>query len=79
MDLAAFRHHLAQCGTDLEAWPDDSGAAALELMAGSVEARDAWLAAFSDASADTSENARVDGGDEALVERIMGLVAEDQG
>lgn len=75
MDLATFRRHLAQCGTDLEAWPGDSGAAALELMAGSVEAREAWLAAFPD----TSDLARVGRGDEALVERIMGLVARDQG
>lgn len=75
MDLATFRRQLAQCGTDLEAWPGDSGAAALELMVGCQEAREAWLAAF----ADTSDGARVDGGDEALVERVMGLVARDEG
>jgi len=34
---------LKQHGTDLEAWPDGGGAAALEFMAASVEARDAYL------------------------------------
>lgn len=75
MDLPTFRRLLAQYGTDLEAWPDSSGASALEFMAGSDEARDAYLAAFPG----LSDQVRADRGDPALVERIMGAIARDQG
>lgn len=74
MDLPTFRRLLAQCGADLEAWPDASAAAAVELMAGSVEARDAYLGVFLDASG----HARGDGDDPALVERIMGVIGRDE-
>lgn len=75
MDLPTFRRLLAQCGVDLEAWPDASGGAALEFMAGSVEARDAYLAAFLDAP----DHPGADGTDPALVERIMGVIGREQG
>jgi len=74
MDLPTFRRLLAQYGTDLEAWPDSSGAGAVELMAGSDEARHAYLAAFPG----PADHARADRDDPALVERIMGAIARDQ-
>jgi hypothetical protein len=75
MDLPTFRRLLAQHGAGLDAWPDNSGAAALELMASSGEARDAYLAAFPG----PSDHARADGDDHALVERIMGAIGGDGG
>ena len=75
MDLVTFQRLLEQCGTDLDAWPDGGGAAALELMAASIEAREAYLAAYP-GSADRAFAEEADG---ALVERIMRAVADDRG
>jgi hypothetical protein len=74
MDLATFQGLLERCGTDLDAWPGASGAMALELMAGSAEARDVYLAAFPG----PGDDAPRDGQDE-LVERIMQAVVRDGG
>ena len=74
MDLATFRGLLAQCGTDLDAWPGSNGAAAREFMAVSAAAREAYLAAFPGPA-----DRHGDAGDDALVERIMRAVAGDQG
>lgn len=73
MDLPTFQRLLVQYGADLDAWPEASGAAALEFLAGSEEARDAYLAAFPNAA----DEARAQGDDHALVERIMGVVGRD--
>lgn len=75
MDLATFQRLLEQCGTDLDAWPDGGGAAALEFMAASDEAREAYLAAFPGPADRQVEG----GGADPLVERIMRAVAGDQG
>jgi hypothetical protein len=75
MDLPTFRLLLELYGTALERWPDAGGDAALEFMASSAEAREAYLAAFSNAT--DSEGA--DDQDPALVERIMDAVARQQG
>lgn len=70
-----FQGLLEQCGTDLEAWPDGGGAAALELMAGSAEAREAYLAAFPG----PSDRPHAGDADDALIERIMQAVAREDG
>jgi hypothetical protein len=67
MDLATFQGLLEQCGTDLETWPDGDGDAALELMASSAEARDAYLAAFPG----PDDRPQTGDANDALVERIM--------
>ena len=73
MDLATFRRLLDQCGTDLETWPDDGGAAALELLASSEEAREAYIAVFPG----PADRACTDDDEAALVERIMGAITRD--
>ncbi|HKR89889.1 MAG TPA: hypothetical protein VJS38_17100 [Phenylobacterium sp.] len=73
MDLAAFQGLLEQNGTDLDRWPDASRAAALEILAGSTEAREAYVAAFPG----PADQPRAAEGDDALVERIMQAVARD--
>lgn len=75
MDLATFQGLLEQCGTDLETWPGGGGEAALELMASSAEARDAYLAAFPG----PDDRPQAGGADDALVERIMRTVARGGG
>lgn len=74
MDLPTFRRLLDQCGTDLETWPDLSGAAARELMAGCTEACEAYLSAFPD----PNDRACGTGDESALVERIMDVVARER-
>ena len=75
MDLATFQGLLQQCGTDLDAWPGDSGAAALHLMAVSDAAREAYLAAFPG----VGDRPVDEGAADPLVERIMRALAGDQG
>ena len=75
MDLATFQGLLEQCGTNLDAWPNGSGAAALEFLAASDEAREVYLAAFPG----PDDLAQAAAADDALVERILRAVAGDQG
>lgn len=77
MDLSTFQGLLARRGADLDAWPEADRAAALELLAGSDEAREAYLGVFPG----PADRLRADvEGPEAegdIVERIMRAVGRD--